>query len=308
MSIEVMTAVWDYSTAYGGDLLILLAVANYADVNGRAYPSVKTLAQRGRMTERNAQYCIRKLEALGELKVERNGGPHGVHVFQILLQGANFSGCKVFTHQKKRNRNKELTSEKGEKFSGVKTVRGETHFAGGVKPISPEPSLEPKEEKENPVSANAETSLSPSGEGSVRESTNKRRQPRKLKNLPSYDADGYQAFIEAFPLHAALPEAVKAWDWLKPDATLQALILADIKRRKTQHQKWADGYITHPATYLRGERWRDDIVPLRNARASPTHRSVYQNGPTHDGLTEFLAEAQQERDTCTLTIPKSLPS
>jgi hypothetical protein len=63
MSIEVMTAVWDYSTAYGGDLVMMLAIANYADINGRAYPSIKTLAQRGRMTERNAQYCIKKLEA-----------------------------------------------------------------------------------------------------------------------------------------------------------------------------------------------------------------------------------------------------
>jgi hypothetical protein len=149
MSVEVMTAVWDWSTAYGGDLLILLAIANYADINGRAYPSVGTLAQRGRMTERNAQYCIKKLEAMGELKVERNAGPHGTHIFQILIKGAKFSevqsflGCKVFTHRKKRKRNKELTSTVGENFSGVQSFQGETHFAGGVKPISPEPSLDP---------------------------------------------------------------------------------------------------------------------------------------------------------------------
>jgi hypothetical protein len=143
MSIEVMTAVWDYSTAYGGDLVMMLSIANYADINGRAYPSIRTLAQRGRMTERNAQYCIQKLERLGELKVERNAGPHGCHVFQITLQGANFSGCKVFTHQRKRKRNKDLTQERGEKFSGVQSLQTETGFTGGVKPISPEPSLDP---------------------------------------------------------------------------------------------------------------------------------------------------------------------
>lgn len=97
----------------------------------------------------------------------------------------------------------------------------------------------------------------------------KPRKPRQLKDLPSYDPEGYQQFIAAYPRHIALDEAVKAWDWLKPDEALQQTMLTDIEQRKALDRKWAEGFITHPATYLRGRRWTDDIDPIREARASP---------------------------------------
>jgi hypothetical protein len=147
MSIEVMSRVWDLSRAKGGNLLILLAIANYADIHGCAYPSVATLASRGRMTERNVQYCLRELEAIGELKIERDAGPHGTHIYQIIMgeniSGEKISGVKSFRPKKNTHKYQNLHDLPDEKFSGVKSFRGEAHFTGGVKPTSPEPSLEP---------------------------------------------------------------------------------------------------------------------------------------------------------------------
>lgn len=173
-----MTKVWEHSKAYGGDLLILLAIANYSDVKGRAFPSIQTLAERARMTERNAQYRLRNLEALGELKIERNAGPHGTHLFQIMPMGENISGVKSFRLQKKRKRNNDLIEEKGENFSGVKTFRGETHFPRGVKPISPEPSLEPS------LLLSNNTAASPSENSGQEEATH------KLRKVPKSEQPG----------------------------------------------------------------------------------------------------------------------
>jgi Helix-turn-helix domain len=194
MSIEVMTRVWKHSQAYGGDILILLAIANYADENGRAYPSIPTLAQRGRMSERNAQYCIQHLEALGELKVERNAGPHGCHLFQVTIPeggeliapGANSSGVKIIHPRRKHRVNKELTQEGGANSSGVQIVRGEAGFTGGVKPIAPESSLDPSLVLKTEVT----TSVVTSSDLSTRDTVSKLGAKSPRRKLPKSQEPG----------------------------------------------------------------------------------------------------------------------
>lgn len=127
MSVKVMAHVWEHSQHKGSDLLTLLAIADHADDDGQAYPSIQRLAYKTRMTERNVQYVLKKLEQSNELTMHRNQGPHGCHLFLIRLDGVkNFHP---------------------ENFAPLKTFQGEAHFTGGVKPISPEPSLEPSEKK-----------------------------------------------------------------------------------------------------------------------------------------------------------------
>lgn len=269
MSIEIMTAVWDRSTAYGGDLLILLAIANYADINGRAYPSIRTLSQRGRMTERNAQYCIQKLEALGELKVDRNAGPHGTHIFQVVLGGEKFSGgekisgVQSFRHQRKSKRNNDLDKPIGEKFSGVQSFQGEAHFTGGVKPISPEPSLDPSVLKNTPPTPSQ-------GEPTQEVSPKRRRRIKISRERPTHAPDAYDAFYAAYPKHKNPDDAIKAWDERRPDESLQALILKNVTARARDDPDWlkdAGKFIPYPATYLRNSRWKDEWKPISERKA-----------------------------------------
>lgn len=78
-----MSRVWESSQHAGSDLLMLLAIADFADDDGNAYPAVATLAKKCRMKPRNCQYILRTLEQSGELTIEANKGPGGLNRYRI---------------------------------------------------------------------------------------------------------------------------------------------------------------------------------------------------------------------------------
>jgi len=126
MSVHATKAVWKQSTQSGRELLVLLAIADFANDSGTAYPSVATLARMIRTTERNTRFAIANLIASGELAVERGAGPRGCNVFTLKLASG---GMKPASGLKST--------------SGVKAASagGEVDFHDGVKPTSPELSL-----------------------------------------------------------------------------------------------------------------------------------------------------------------------
>lgn len=73
MSRRAETLVWERSRAAGNELLVLLAIADYARQDGRdAYPSPQLLAARSRLTDRGVRKILHRLEAAGEIVVELN--------------------------------------------------------------------------------------------------------------------------------------------------------------------------------------------------------------------------------------------
>ena len=87
MSIKVMHYVWEHSRHKGSALLTLLAIADHADDEGIAYPSIPRIARKTRMTDRNVQLVLKTLQRSGELKMIANEGPHGCHLFHIVQIG-----------------------------------------------------------------------------------------------------------------------------------------------------------------------------------------------------------------------------
>lgn len=85
MSVRTMARVWDLSNQRGNDLLMLLAIADFADDDGNAYPSVQTLAHKCRMQARNANKVLAALRASGELEIRQNEGPSGTNRYRIVL-------------------------------------------------------------------------------------------------------------------------------------------------------------------------------------------------------------------------------
>lgn len=67
MSIKRMVAVWDHSQQSGPALLLLLAIADYADENGLAWPGMTRLAQKARLDRSNGWHAVNKLCQSGEL-------------------------------------------------------------------------------------------------------------------------------------------------------------------------------------------------------------------------------------------------
>lgn len=64
---------WAHSQATGSALLALLAIADH-DGDGGAWPSMDTIAHRARVSREAARKLVRRLEDLGEIETETNGG------------------------------------------------------------------------------------------------------------------------------------------------------------------------------------------------------------------------------------------
>jgi Helix-turn-helix domain len=90
MSIQLINAVWKCSKQKkSGALVVLLAVADYANPDGIAWPAVATLARKARMSKRNLQRWLSSLQRDGELEIFRNEGRGGVNIYKICLPVAN---------------------------------------------------------------------------------------------------------------------------------------------------------------------------------------------------------------------------
>lgn len=85
MSVRTMARVWELSRHKGNDLLMLLAIADFADDDGKAYPSVNTLAEKCRMLGRGANKVLATLRSSGELEIRQNEGPKGTNLYRIVL-------------------------------------------------------------------------------------------------------------------------------------------------------------------------------------------------------------------------------
>ena len=97
MSIRVMSRVWEESKHEGSALLTLLAIADFADDDGKAFPSKKTLAKKTRMSARSVQRLVQTLIASGELFVDPNAGRNGTNLYIVGAGGDKLSPPQVET-------------------------------------------------------------------------------------------------------------------------------------------------------------------------------------------------------------------
>ncbi len=135
MSVRTMSRVWEHSQHAGSDLLMMLAIADFADDAGNAYPAVSTLAEKCRMTSRNANLILAHLRKTGELIIRQNEGPKGTNRYQIILPTpeARFTPEESFTLKRP-------------------SPTPEARFPKPLKPASDEPSVNHQEPSVKSVS------------------------------------------------------------------------------------------------------------------------------------------------------------
>lgn len=95
MSIKVTSKVWDHSRHSGSALLVLLAIADFADDEGMAFPGLTTLAKKARTTVRNLHKVLEKLVESGELVIDHKNGVktrNGQRTNRYLIQLDNLLG------------------------------------------------------------------------------------------------------------------------------------------------------------------------------------------------------------------------
>jgi hypothetical protein len=92
MSIKAMTHVWETSQHKHSTLLVLLAIADYANDAGQAWPSIDSLARKARTSRRQVIDIIKRLEAGGELGVAVGASPFGTNIYTISGGAENANG------------------------------------------------------------------------------------------------------------------------------------------------------------------------------------------------------------------------
>jgi hypothetical protein len=64
-------------------LAVMLALADFADDEGKCWPAIPTIAAKARTSESTARLHIRKLEARGLIKVDQNAARKGSNLYQL---------------------------------------------------------------------------------------------------------------------------------------------------------------------------------------------------------------------------------
>ena len=131
----------------------------------------------------------------------------------------------------------------------------------------------------------------------------KDKEKEKINNKVSKETymREFDVFWAAYPRHTGKQDAYKAFVKLKPDEALMQAILSGIERQKQSAQWTKDGgqFIPHPATWLNGCRWEDELpknVPkwANDASHGYTQRE-YQPGELDAIGDDLIEEARKYR-------------
>lgn len=92
MSIRIMSQVWEHSAHSEGTLLVLLALADFANDEGMCFPSQTTLAKKSRLSDRQVRRVLAVLIRSGELSIVRPGRGRRIKtVYRISLKVDNMT-------------------------------------------------------------------------------------------------------------------------------------------------------------------------------------------------------------------------
>lgn len=85
MSIKVMNRVWTHAEHGQTKLLVLLALADFADDDGLCWPSQAILAKKARCSPRQVQRMLSELEASGDVKVTSRKDEGKSNLYRVMV-------------------------------------------------------------------------------------------------------------------------------------------------------------------------------------------------------------------------------
>ena len=145
MSFKVTNWVWSRSESRNGARLVMLALADRADDNGQAWPSVDDLAERTKLSPRAVQKAIANLVEIGELEVENGGGRHRSNRYRIVPKPRTLDGV---TDEKPRTSDGVSSEETPNSAPETPNFEAETPNSATQNPVQSSP--EPQEPSEEP--------------------------------------------------------------------------------------------------------------------------------------------------------------
>ncbi len=120
----------------------------------------------------------------------------------------------------------------------------------------------------------ADTEMNTETETDIETETNTEIQTHKKRT----NTELFNRFWNQYPRKIAKQAAIKAWEKLNPSQELTERIIASILNQAATSQWSKNGgqYIPHPATFLNGRRWEDEIM-----------------NDSRDALLELIAETEE---------------
>lgn len=85
MSVHVTSQLWRRLPYEGAELLVMMALGDYASEEGHAFPSYKALAAKARCSVKTVQRVVARAERDGYLVVDRGSGKRNFTVYDIQL-------------------------------------------------------------------------------------------------------------------------------------------------------------------------------------------------------------------------------
>ena len=222
MSVKVMARVWAHSQQKGGELLVMLALADFANDDSECWPSIPTLAQKSRLSERQTRRVLNVLVTAGELRRRPSNG------------GRN-----------RRNHYFITVTENPDKITLTELPCKNNPDTGDRETLSPMSGALNRHRNVNKSGAEAPEF--------VFKQPNAKKQKADTALLAAFDE-----FYRAYPRHVAKSAALKSWQRLKPTAELAAAITAGASRYAKETIGTEPRYIAHPATWLSNRRWEDE--------------------------------------------------
>jgi len=295
VSVRAVSLVWERSRAKGSELLVLLAIADYAHDDGRdAWPSEQTLAAKSRMTDRQVRNVLRRLEAEGEIVIEKNADGRRVKdgirprrfIHVCCCEPEKISGSQGGGNRKPTSGSTgNALPVQPEKISGESG--GET---GNIAYDEPEISRTPLKE---------EPSVHPSGKHTARaRRAPDGRRPHPLDERPVLEPWALEVFDRLraiYPRLGSKREEMQAWVELNPSRELADFIVAHVQTRL--RLGWVRDtprrFIPFLENFIAGCRWQDRYEPPTEtppARAAPEGMTVMRScpdcGATQEGRVE----------------------
>lgn len=72
-------------------------------------------------------------------------------------------------------------------------------------------------------------------------------------------SNGFDRFWKIYPKKVKKKDSLSKWKAKQLDQKID-LIISDVENRLKNDQRWKDGFIPDPTTYLNGERWEDEVT------------------------------------------------
>ena len=107
---------------------------------------------------------------------------------------------------------------------------------------------------------------------------------KKQKTITKNNNDHFERFWTEYPRKVSKANALKAFNKINPDEDLLTVMIDALKRQRVSPQWTKDGgqFIPHPATWLNGRRWEDEI----------TNGSGYDGFENNSGTNEGTRSAK----------------